>query len=71
VGDAIVAKSRVEDGHITQVDYLPCISGHNNPPELLKNDKKGHATFNYVEKITNDAGLNAKFSWDGDEVNII
>jgi len=37
-------------------------------PEVLKHDKKGQEVFDYMEKITRGAGLNARYEWDGDEV---
>ena len=32
------------------------------------NDGKGRATLEYIRRITADAGLNAGYRWDGDEV---
>jgi hypothetical protein len=54
---------------IDKVNYIPCLVNKKNQPKILENDKKGQAIFNYVEKITNDAGLNAKFAWYGNEVS--
>jgi poly-gamma-glutamate capsule biosynthesis protein CapA/YwtB (metallophosphatase superfamily) len=67
----IIAKCYIEDKKIVKVNYLPCLVNKKGQPEILKNDKRGQAIFDYVEKITNAAGLNAHFAWDGDEVNII
>ncbi len=54
---------------IAKVNYIPCLV-KKSQPEILENDNKGQATFNYVEKINNDAGLNTKFAWDGNELSI-
>jgi len=39
-------------------------------PEILKNDQMGQQVFNYVDKITQAAGLNTRFEWDENEVVI-
>ena len=67
----IIAKCYIEEKKIAKVNYIPCLVNKKSQPEILKNDKKGQDTFNYVAKITNDAGFNTKFTWDGNEVNII
>lgn len=66
----IIAKCYIEEKKIVKVNYIPCLVNKKSQPEILKNDKRGQATFNYVEKITNEAGLNAKFAWDKNEVTI-
>ncbi|HEY94129.1 MAG TPA: CapA family protein [Dehalococcoidia bacterium] len=66
----IIAKCRVQDGHIAQVSYLPCLAGQNSTPEILKNDEKGQQVFEYMVNITEGAELNARYEWDGDEVVI-
>ena len=66
----IVAKCRIEDGHITQAGFLTCIAGQNSPPEILKNDEKGQQVFEYMVNITEGAELNARYEWEGDEVMI-
>lgn len=67
---SIVAKCTVEDGKISRVSYLPLVVNKQAQPEIVKNDKRGQEVFDYMEKITKAANLNAEFEWDGDEVVI-
>jgi hypothetical protein len=64
----VIAKCSIKDGRITQVGYLPCLAGQNQPPEIFKHDKKGEQVFEYMNNITKGAELNARFKWQGDEV---
>ena len=38
--------------------------------EVLRNDDRAQQVFEYMKKITGEAGLNARFAWDGDEVGV-
>ena len=64
----LIAKLRIEEKKIAGVSYLPCIINKQGQPEVLKQDERGEAVFNYVERITREAALNARFEWRGDEV---
>jgi hypothetical protein len=64
----IIAKLLVEKGKISQVRYLPILVNPQGQPEILKHDGRGQEVFDYMEKITRGAGLNARYRWDGDEV---
>ena len=66
----IIAKCIVDNGSISRVGYLPCLVNKQGQPEVVKNDERGQQVFNYVDKITRGAGLNARFRWEGDEVVI-
>ena len=66
----IIAKCIISGSKITRVSYLPCLVNKKGQPEILKNDERGQQVFNYMDKITRAAGLNARFEWDGDEVVI-
>lgn len=66
----IIAKCIVEDGQITRICYLPCLVNKKGQPEILKHGERGQEVFDYMEKITREAGLNARFEWEGDEVVI-
>lgn len=66
----IVAKCIVENKKITGVTYIPCIVNKKGQTEVVKHDERGQQVFDYMKKITEGAGLNAKFSWAGDEVKI-
>jgi poly-gamma-glutamate synthesis protein (capsule biosynthesis protein) len=66
----IIAKCNIHDRCITQVSYLPCIAGQNQPVEILKNDERGQQVFEYMVNITKGAELNARYEWKDDEVVI-
>ena len=64
----IIAKCMIENGKITRVSFLPCILDNLGQPKILKHDKRGQQVFDYMNKITKAAGLNAQYQWEGDEV---
>jgi len=66
----IISKCTVDRGKISGVSYLPCLINKQGQPEILKNDKRGRQVFNYMDKITKAAGLNARYEWEGDEIVI-
>jgi hypothetical protein len=66
----IIAKCIVENKKITEIRYIPCIVNKKGQTEVVKHDERGQKVFDYMEKITRGAGLNAKYSWVGDEVVI-
>ena len=66
----IIAKCTIVDNKITRVSYLPCLVNQKGQPEILQNDEQGQRVFDYIKKITRDAGLNARYEWDGNEIII-
>jgi poly-gamma-glutamate capsule biosynthesis protein CapA/YwtB (metallophosphatase superfamily) len=64
----IIAKCTISGGKITRTSYLPCLVNKKGQPEILKNDQMGQQVFNYVDKISQAAGLNTQFEWDENEV---
>jgi poly-gamma-glutamate capsule biosynthesis protein CapA/YwtB (metallophosphatase superfamily) len=65
----IIAKLTITDGKISRAGYLPClINMKTEQPEILKHDARGREVFDYMDRITKAAGLNARYEWDGDEV---
>ena len=66
----IIAKCVVQDGRIMNTAYLPCIVNKKGQPEVVKHDARGQRVFDYMEKITSAARLNAAFRWQGNEVVI-
>ncbi|MBN1850538.1 MAG: CapA family protein [Deltaproteobacteria bacterium] len=66
----IIAKCEIENGSISKVGYLPCLINKQGQPEILKHDEKGQQIFDYMDRITRAANLNAQYEWDGDEVVI-
>ena len=47
---------------------MPCILDNLGQPKILKHDKRGQQVFDYMNKITKAADLNAQYQWEGDEV---
>jgi hypothetical protein len=66
----IIAKCTIDSGRISRAGYLPCLINKQGQPEVLENDEKGQQVFDYMDKITRAAGLNARYQWAGDEVVI-
>ncbi len=66
----IIAKFIIEDKKISEVRYIPCMVNKKGQPEILRHDERGAQIFQYMEKITREAGLNGKFQWNGDEVRV-
>ncbi len=66
----IIAKCNIEGGKISRVSYLPCLVNKQSQVEILKHDKRGQETFDYMDKITKAIGFNTRYEWDGDEVVI-
>ncbi|MDO9534908.1 MAG: CapA family protein [Bacillota bacterium] len=64
----IIAKCKIKDKKISQVSYIPCLVNKQGQPEVMKRDARGEKVFEYMEKITRDAGLNAEFDWQEDEI---
>ena len=66
----IIAQCSIKEGRISQLSYLPCLVNKKAQPEILKNDERGQDVYNYMDKITRRADLNAQYEWNGDEVLI-
>jgi poly-gamma-glutamate capsule biosynthesis protein CapA/YwtB (metallophosphatase superfamily) len=64
----IIAKCIIERKRIARVSYIPCMVNPKGQPEILKDSERARQVSGYMEKITREAGLNARFAWDGDEV---
>ena len=67
---SIIAKFGITDKKISRISYIPLYMNKESQPEVLKHDQRGQEVFDYMEKITQGAGLNARYEWDGDEVVI-
>jgi poly-gamma-glutamate synthesis protein (capsule biosynthesis protein) len=66
----IVATITANRDGIVSAGYLPAIVNKDYKPEVLKHDERGQQVFDYVAKISKEAGLSASFQWQGDEVLI-
>ncbi len=68
---SIIAKCIISNKKIEKVSYLPIMINKHAQPEILpRSDKRSSEVFDYVDWCCRDQGLNAKFSWEGDEVVI-
>jgi len=50
---------------------LPMLVDQEGVPWIKGNDKDGQEIVDYLSKITREAGLNAAFVWDHDEIVIM
>jgi hypothetical protein len=66
----IIARCVVDGNGAVQASYIPCLVNTQAQPEILGHDEQGQQVFDYVERISREAGLAASFAWDGDAVAI-
>jgi poly-gamma-glutamate synthesis protein (capsule biosynthesis protein) len=64
----IVAKCVVDGRGAVEARFLPAFVDKTYQPVLLGRDERGQQVFEYVARISREAGLRADFAWDGDEV---
>ncbi len=65
-----VAKLIIEDKKISAYKMVLMKVEKNGVAYVHGHTETGQEVFDYMKKITEEAGLNAKFSWDGDDVLI-
>lgn len=68
---SIVAQLHVEGGKLIRASYLPMHIDENAFPVIIGRADGGEAVFDYVARISAEAGLAGEFAWDGDEVVIV
>ena len=65
----IPAKAYIRDKKIERIAYIPAYVNPNLEPEVLAHkDPRAQQVFDYVQKISEDADLNVRLCWDGEEV---
>lgn len=64
----IMARCLVQDGKIVEAGYWPLLVNKQARPVLLQKETGGQQVFEYMDKITRGAGLNARYRWKGDTV---
>jgi hypothetical protein len=64
----VIAKCVIQSGKIARIGCIPCIVNKQGQPEIVKNDAQGKRVFDYLDKITRGARLNAQYHWEGDEI---
>lgn len=65
-----VAKLELENGKVASYRMVLMKVEKDGVPYLHGNTPTGNEILDYMRRITEEAGLNAKFAWDGDEVVI-
>lgn len=64
----IMAKIVVDNGRIGQVGFIPCIVNKEGKPVVVGQKTGGEKVMDYMRDITEKAGFNTHFTWEGDEV---
>ena len=65
-----VAKLIIEDGRISSNRMVLMKVERDGVPHVHGHTETGQEIFDYMQRITNEAGLNARLEWDGDDVVI-
>ncbi len=66
----MIAKCTIEDRRISQMSYIPCLVNKQGQPVVLENGERGQEVFDYMARISEEAGLDTRYEWKGDEVLI-
>ena len=61
----IFADVRIEDGKVVRTGAVPAIVGKDGAPHVVTRENGGEEVMLYLKKITDGAGLNVDYSWDG------
>ena len=69
---SLIVKCAIAGKKITKVSYIPVMldADWSMPEPLPRTDPRAQEVYQYIADITRDAGLNTRFTWDGDEVVI-
>ena len=62
------AKLLIREGRIAEYRLVPMLVEKDGAPYVHGKDEKGRAAVDYLRRVTEEAGLNARLRWDGDEV---
>jgi poly-gamma-glutamate capsule biosynthesis protein CapA/YwtB (metallophosphatase superfamily) len=66
----VTAKCLIRDRQIVETRLIPMIVAQSGIPCVVSRDGGGERVMEYLKKITDGAGLNARLAWDGDEIMI-
>ena len=67
----MIAKCTIENGRITSAGYIPCLITKEGKPVIARKEEHFWQVFNYVERISREAGLDTRFERAGHEVRIV
>ncbi|WP_019636464.1 CapA family protein [Paenibacillus fonticola] len=62
------AKCTIDASGLIRTAVIPCYVNKTGQPELVGQTQKGQEMFEYLRKITEAAGLNTSYEWDGNEI---
>jgi poly-gamma-glutamate synthesis protein (capsule biosynthesis protein) len=68
--NTLIAVCDVDQQGLVRAGFLPCWINGDSQPEVHGRDKIGEQVTDYMRHITSEAGLNASFEWDGNQVTI-
>jgi len=66
----VIAKIIIENGKITETGCIPCIVDKGGFTNIVGRENGGSKVMDYLTMITDKAGLNAQYTWRGDEIII-
>lgn len=64
----VAAKCIITGGKITENRLIPIIYEKSGIPYVVTRSSGGERVMDYMQKITDSQGLNARYQWDGDEI---
>ena len=67
--NSMIAVCEVGANGVVQAGFLPCYVKPSGEPEVLANCERGREVAAYVERISREAELTTRFSWNGDRVD--
>ncbi len=66
--NTMIADCRIDaDGNVS-AGFRPCWIMATGQPEVLGDCERGRAVVAYIERISREAGMQARFAWDGERV---
>jgi poly-gamma-glutamate synthesis protein (capsule biosynthesis protein) len=66
----IIGRCIVKERQIADIRFIPCLINKEGHPKITGRDAQGQKVFDYMEKITREAGLSVSFEWKGNEVGV-
>ena len=63
-------KFEISEKRVASIRLLPCMINKQAQPVIQRHDEGGEQVFNYLREVTEGAGLNAKYDWRGDEIEV-
>lgn len=66
--NAMIADCRIGADGALSPGFLPCWIQSTGQPEVLGRDARGQGVFDYVARISREAGLKTEFAWEGERI---